>query len=90
MLKDITLGQYYQEDSLIHRLDPRVKLIGTVVFMISLFLFNNFIFSPSSDSRTALIIFYLHASYLLFFLRMIIGLFEIFPEIVAHLYSDSV
>lgn len=43
MLKDITLGQYYQEDSLIHRLDPRVKLIGTVVFMISLFLFNNFI-----------------------------------------------
>ncbi len=43
MLKDITLGQYYQEDSLIHRLDPRVKLIGTVIFMISLFLFNNFI-----------------------------------------------
>ena len=43
MLKDITLGQYYQEDSLIHRLDPRVKLVGTVVFMISLFIFNNFI-----------------------------------------------
>lgn len=43
MLKDITLGQYYQEDSLIHRLDPRVKLVGTVVYMISLFIFNNFI-----------------------------------------------
>ena len=43
MLKDITLGQYYQEDSIIHRLDPRVKLVGTVLFMISLFLFNNFI-----------------------------------------------
>ena len=26
MLKDITIGQYYKEDSLIHRLDPRVKL----------------------------------------------------------------
>lgn len=43
MLKDITLGQYYQADSLIHRLDPRVKLVGTVIFMISLFIFNNFI-----------------------------------------------
>ena len=43
MLKDITLGQYYQEDSLIHRMDPRVKLVGTIVFMISLFLFNNLI-----------------------------------------------
>lgn len=43
MLRDITLGQYYQEDSIIHRLDPRVKLMGTVFYMISLFLFNNFI-----------------------------------------------
>ena len=43
MLRDITLGQYYQEDSVIHRLDPRVKLVGTVLFMISLFLFNNLI-----------------------------------------------
>lgn len=43
MIKDITLGQYYQEDSVIHKLDPRVKLVGTVLFMLSLFLFNNFI-----------------------------------------------
>lgn len=41
MFKDITLGQYYQTDSLIHRLDPRVKLVGTLVYMISLFIFNN-------------------------------------------------
>ena len=40
MLKDITLGQYYQTDSVIHRLDPRVKLAGTVIFIISLFCFN--------------------------------------------------
>ncbi len=43
MLRDITLGQYYQEESVIHRLDPRVKLVGTVFFMISLFFFNNLI-----------------------------------------------
>ncbi len=38
MLRDITLGQYYQADSVIHRLDPRVKLGTTVLFIISLFL----------------------------------------------------
>ncbi len=38
MLRDITLGQYYQANSVIHRLDPRVKLVSTMVFLISLFL----------------------------------------------------
>lgn len=42
MLKDITLGQYYQADSVIHRLDPRVKLTATVCYIVSLFLFDNF------------------------------------------------
>lgn len=32
MLKDITLGQYYPTESPIHKLDPRVKLFGTLVF----------------------------------------------------------
>ena len=39
MLRDITLGQYYPADSVIHRLDPRVKLFGTMVFILSLFIF---------------------------------------------------
>lgn len=39
MLRDITLGQYYPSDSVIHKMDPRVKLFGTLVFIISLFLF---------------------------------------------------
>ena len=42
MIRDITLGQYYQTDSVIHRLDPRVKLVATFVYIISLFLFHNF------------------------------------------------
>ena len=41
MLKDITLGQYYPGTSIIHRLDPRVKLVGTLVFIISLFAFGS-------------------------------------------------
>ena len=40
MLRDITLGQYYQAESVIHRLDPRVKLAATMLFIISLFVFH--------------------------------------------------
>ena len=58
MFKDITLGQYYQTDSLLHRLDPRVKLVGTLVYIISLFVVDSFtgyiiagIFLAASYSR---------------------------------------
>ena len=40
MFNEITLGQYYQTDSVIHRLDPRVKLIATLAYIISLFIVN--------------------------------------------------
>lgn len=39
MLRDITLGQYYPADSVIHKLDPRVKLFGTLIYIISMFVF---------------------------------------------------
>ena len=42
MLRDITLGQYYPTNSIIHKLDPRVKLVGTMFFLVSLFLFPGF------------------------------------------------
>ena len=42
MIRDITIGQYYPVDSVIHRLDPRVKLLGTLLYIISLFLFDSF------------------------------------------------
>jgi len=41
MIRDITLGQYYPEDSVIHKIDPRVKLAGTVLFIITVFVANN-------------------------------------------------
>ena len=41
MIRDITLGQYYDADSILHKLDPRVKLVGTMLFIISLFLVQN-------------------------------------------------
>lgn len=42
MFRDITVGQYYDVDSVIHRLDPRTKIIGTFVYLIALFLIKGF------------------------------------------------
>lgn len=43
MIRDITIGQYYSVDSIVHRLDARVKIIGTLVYIISLFTFRSLI-----------------------------------------------
>lgn len=43
MIRDITIGQYYPADSLIHKLDPRVKLVGTIVYIIALFVIDSYI-----------------------------------------------
>lgn len=42
MLRDITLGQFYNTESVIHSLDPRVKLVGTLAFLITIFISSNF------------------------------------------------
>lgn len=43
MIRDITIGQYYPADSVLHRLDPRVKFVGTLVYIVSLFVFSSWI-----------------------------------------------
>ena len=41
MIRDITIGQYYPADSRIHKLDPRVKIVCTLLYLISLFTFKS-------------------------------------------------
>ncbi len=41
MFRDITIGQYYPGSSVLHRLDPRVKLLGVIVYIAALFIINN-------------------------------------------------
>ena len=43
MLKDITLGQYFPGNSVVHRLDPRTKLIMLVVYIVALFMAVGFV-----------------------------------------------
>ena len=43
MLNDILLGQYFPGDSLVHRLDPRTKIIVVMLFISSIFLAETFL-----------------------------------------------
>lgn len=42
MIKDITIGQYVPGESFIHKLDPRVKILLSIIYIINLFIINNF------------------------------------------------
>ncbi len=41
MFREVTIGQYYPVDSILHRLDPRVKLLATLLYLLSLFMMNS-------------------------------------------------
>lgn len=41
MFKDVTIGQYYPANSILHRLDPRVKLFGVIVYIAAVFIINH-------------------------------------------------
>ncbi|MDR0570631.1 MAG: energy-coupling factor transporter transmembrane protein EcfT [Clostridiales Family XIII bacterium] len=43
MIRDITIGQFYPGESGVHRLDPRLKLILTIAFIVSLFVVRDFL-----------------------------------------------
>ena len=43
MIRDITIGQYYPADSVLHKMDPRAKLVGTLVYIVSLFVFSSWL-----------------------------------------------
>ena len=42
MLKDITIGQYFPGETIIHRLDPRIKIMIIIFFISSLFFIDSF------------------------------------------------
>ncbi len=42
MFRDISFGQYYPTDSIIHKLDPRIKMLATLLFIIAIFFINSY------------------------------------------------
>ncbi len=43
MLKDITIGQFFPGESVVHKLDPRMKIIMTMIFIVALFVTSNLV-----------------------------------------------
>ncbi len=78
MIRDITLGQYYKTESIIHSLDPRTKIIVITIFIVSLFLGTDFFTYPLAILFLGLII-YLSRVPLSFMLK---GLKSIFIIII--------
>ena len=56
MIRDITLGQYYDTQSPIHKMDPRTKILFTVFYMVTLFLIDGIYAYTAIMLLTALII----------------------------------
>lgn len=56
MIRDITLGQYYPGHSCIHQLDPRIKIIGTFIYIVALFVVSDFIGFAVAAAALAIII----------------------------------
>lgn len=42
-MREITLGQYYPVESPVHRLDPRIKLLASIIYIAMLFFVRHFI-----------------------------------------------
>ncbi|SHI22775.1 energy-coupling factor transport system permease protein [Sporobacter termitidis DSM 10068] len=80
MLKDITLGQFFPGDSVVHRLDPRTKLILTLVYIVALF-------SAKSYYSYALMLFALVASVLLSRINFKTILRSVKPLIIVILFT---
>ena len=75
MLRDITIGQYYPVESKIHRLDPRMKIIAVILYLISLFLFQNFAGYAVVTVFLGVVIVYSHVPETDFVFAFIYGMF---------------
>ena len=53
MLKDVTLGQFFPGSSIVHRLDPRCKLLLTIVYIAALFTAQSYVSYASCSSSRA-------------------------------------
>ena len=58
MLTDITLGQYYPGESFIHQMDPRTKIVCTMIFIAAIFLASSTLSYVVITGFLALTIFY--------------------------------
>lgn len=54
-MRDITLGQYFPADSVLHRLDPRVKILSLIAYIVLVFCTFNY-YSLAFVAATVIVI----------------------------------
>ncbi|HIW47960.1 MAG TPA: energy-coupling factor transporter transmembrane protein EcfT [Firmicutes bacterium] len=88
MIRDITIGQYYAADSVIHRLDPRLKLVVAVAYIVMLFLIEGPVAYATALAALAVVIalsrvpvkFMLRGIQSIFLLIVLTGIINIFTN----------
>lgn len=90
MIRDITIGQFFPGNSLIHKIDPRAKIVSLLVLIVSLFLCRNF-FSLGLLfilSVTAVLVSRISLKVILSGLKMIVAL-VVFTGVLQIFYNDD-
>ena len=96
MIRDITIGQYYPGESWVHKLDARIKIVATLLYIVALFVVHDFIgFAIAFVALAAVIIvskvplkFILRGLKLVFLIlafTLILNLFMIQGEVLVHI-----
>lgn len=86
MLRDITIGQYYREDSVIHTLDPRVKIVAVFLYIILLFVCTDTVCYVTAAAFLGMIIILSKIPVRFIFRGMKAIFWIIFMSVVLHLF----
>lgn len=97
MIRDITLGQYYPGESWVHKLDPRIKIIATLLYIVALFVVHDFIgFAIAFIALEAIIIISkvprkfilkgLKPVFIIIAFTLIVNLFMVKGEVLVHIW----
>jgi len=89
MLNDITLGQYFPGDSAIHKLDPRMKLIITVIYIAAIFFASNIYIMSVIFIVNIIIIFFSRIPFIIILKALKPLIFIIAFTLVINIFSFS-
>ncbi len=88
MLKDITLGQYIPGNSFLHRLDPRVKIMGSFVMIVVLFIVNNLVGYAFVALVTSLMIASSHVPFKMIYRGIKPLIYILFFTLILHTFMN--
>lgn len=88
MIRDIALGQFFPGDSFLHKLDPRVKIMLTLMQIVLVFLSQNFLSLAVISLQVILIIMFSGISFKIYFKSLKAVLFLILFATFFHVFNS--